>query len=672
MKYSALIVFCIFVSAGFAQQLKFEKHPSVKVEKAPSWVKHIDYNYSTPAEDELHTQTLLADAQYNVNKQTRYYRTVWKILSKEGCQQFTHYEMDFDPSYETLIIHRIRKKRNGVWVAASDLSNAQLVQKEQGLPRYRYSGLRSLVCFLKDVVIGDEIETVFSIVGQNPVFKNIFHENYLLGRRYPIHKHSLRVIKPRSSTLQYDVQGTDLEPICLENANTTEWHWMSNTPLIIKYEDYQPIESIKMPTVYFSDYQSWNEVALWAVELYKIPSVTCPSVLELIKNWQKDCSDPREKALIALRYVQDNISYFGVDLGENSFKPQDPNTVLEHKQGDCKDKALLLTTLLQHMGIEARLVFVHTYFKDLILDRLPSPYSFNHVIVEVQIDDKKYWVDPTMCCQGGSLEQSQVRTTAGLVIHPTTQDLYQHKNDNMGTIATTSKIHIGEFLEASLDLEITYTGILANRYRSQHFYEGTKPIQTNLEDAFKRYYQHYKIVHPLRIIDDKVNNRFKIQIGLELTKPWINFMNGQWHPIMPIVLGDTLHEDIDLNRSAPYDPDLLVSDITEKFEVSFADGLSVATDNEAHSVYNEFFNLNYKANAQPDQITIKFAAKLKNKTVNPAQLDNYLTSLKDAREFVIGQGFIQPHMRKGFLNGCRNGFFLTSQSSHHSLIHQQK
>ena len=64
--------------------------------------------------------------------------------------------------------------------------------------------------------------------------------------------------------------------------------------------------------------------------------------------------------------MQDDIRYLGFENGLNSFKPSKPIEVLKRRFGDCKDKALLLSTLLQSYGIAANPILVNsTYGKNI-------------------------------------------------------------------------------------------------------------------------------------------------------------------------------------------------------------------------------------------------------------------------------------------------------------------
>ena len=76
---------------------------------------------------------------------------------------------------------------------------------------------------------------------------------------------------------------------------------------------------------------------------------------------------------------------------------------MSRRFGDCKDKALLLVTLLRALGTEAEPALVNTEARQAIADWLPSPLAFDHVIVRFVFQSRTYWVDATRALQRGTL-----------------------------------------------------------------------------------------------------------------------------------------------------------------------------------------------------------------------------------------------------------------------------
>src|SRR5690606_24767377 len=80
---------------------------------------------------------------------------------------------------------------------------------------------------------------------------------------------------------------------------------------------------------------------------------------------------------------------------------QRPADTWQMRYGDCKAKSLLLASILRELGIEADVVVVSTNLGDAVVDLLPLPGAFNHMIVKARIGGEDYWLDGTS--SGGRL-----------------------------------------------------------------------------------------------------------------------------------------------------------------------------------------------------------------------------------------------------------------------------
>src|SRR5262249_2137138 len=106
----------------------------------------------------------------------------------------------------------------------------------------------------------------------------------------------------------------------------------------------------------------------------------------------------------AIRFVQDDVRYLGIEMGRGSHEPRQPHATLVQRYGDCKDKAFLLGLLLERLGIEAHPALVNTKLRHRLDEFLPSPFLFDHVITQVVDGKQTYWIDPTIAAQGGTLQ----------------------------------------------------------------------------------------------------------------------------------------------------------------------------------------------------------------------------------------------------------------------------
>ena len=60
-----------------------------------------------------------------------------------------------------------------------------------------------------------------------------------------------------------------------------------------------------------------------------------------------------EKMNALATFMQKEIRYVAIQLGIGGWQPHRASEVFQHRYGDSKDKATLLSTLLQQVGIES-------------------------------------------------------------------------------------------------------------------------------------------------------------------------------------------------------------------------------------------------------------------------------------------------------------------------------
>ena len=125
-----------------------------------------------------------------------------------------------------------------------------------------------------------------------------------------------------------------------------------------------------------------------------------------------------------LEAVQDEVRYFSASLGESSHRPKPAARTYAERLGDCKDKVALLNAVLQRLGFDAQPALVSLQRNRGIADYLPGHDQFDHVITRLQLDDKVYWLDPTLQKQGRRLDtRGHPNYGMVLVVAPQTQAL---------------------------------------------------------------------------------------------------------------------------------------------------------------------------------------------------------------------------------------------------------
>ena len=179
-------------------------------------------------------------------------------------------------------------------------------------------------------------------------------------------------------------------------------------------EDFSADEAVNRqiylnPYIDFATDQDWKQIWKYMHSYYE--TVLQDNIDDQTKEIfdQVDKTESQEwKIRYLIEYVQDNIKYVFDTYDMHWHRPQLPSQTLKKKQGDCKAKTILLTSLLRKIGVKADPVLVN-FRSDFYLNYyLPSPLSLNHVIVKIEYDWKQYFIDPTMTGRSWSLENRAV------------------------------------------------------------------------------------------------------------------------------------------------------------------------------------------------------------------------------------------------------------------------
>ena len=98
---------------------------------------------------------------------------------------------------------------------------------------------------------------------------------------------------------------------------------------------------------------SWSNVVDWALPLYETDAELPADFSAKLDRIARQYSDPRDRAVHALRLVQDDVRYFGIEIGMGSHVPRPPELTLQRGYGDCKDKSVLLVSALDYLNVKA-------------------------------------------------------------------------------------------------------------------------------------------------------------------------------------------------------------------------------------------------------------------------------------------------------------------------------
>ncbi|MDO8284795.1 MAG: DUF3857 domain-containing transglutaminase family protein [Rhodoferax sp.] len=456
---------------------------------------------------------LLSDIQVRVQGKTKqqYNHYAVRVLNERGMESTANIEIVFDPSYQKLTLHAIRVHRGDAVIAKLNSARVRVLQRERELEYLIFDGRKSASVLLDDVRVGDVVEYDYTIEGVNPVFGGKHFAWFDMQWGAPVERLQLRLLWPKGRNIFFkNFNGAPL-PKQNESGEFTEYTWSIQGQSGLQLSRDTPVAYDPYASVQWSEFAGWADVAQWASALYKLPNRISPELKSQVDRIAGDFSDAPARVVETLRYVQKNVRYMGVEVGIGSHAPTDPNIVLARRFGDCKDKAFLVLSMLDALGIKARAAVVNTRLRGGIERLLATPGAFDHVIVQVDLADRSYWIDPTQAVQFGDLRAiSQPDYGKALVIDPATMGL----TPMFPGEATKYKRVVHSVFEVpkNKDADATYTvktllkGASAEAFRANIAKQTIDKLQQDYLNFYAAYYPAIKIAEPFQFGDDQTGN----------------------------------------------------------------------------------------------------------------------------------------------------------------------
>lgn len=468
---------------------------ALTITAVPEWVIPVTAPTDTPKAEGA-VQYLLVDSQAHQDSDgeiSHFRHMVTQPRSPQGLESESQIQLQFRSAYERLELHDVSIVRNGKTINKLESPDIRFTQAEGEAGNLMYTGGVSATLFLTDVRLNDEIHYSYTVIGSNPVFENTFFSSEPLGWRVPLDRLHVSFSAPSKKKLYLQVRNTDRVFKKEKQNGFTRFRLDQDNIAPLFFENDYPNWHYPYPSVFVSEFKKWSDVSRWGAKLFgAVAEDINDDVITLAETLKEATNSPQEYTRAALEFVQDEIRYLSMSIGVNSHKPNSPASVLEKRYGDCKDKTTLFVALLAQAGIEAAPALVSYDLRQTVVDYLPAPSGFDHVIARVIIDDTTYWLDPTRTMQRGELAYRPVaRFGKGLVL----KDKQKHFSDIPYDPAKFNTIKVTETFDASewsKDLTLTvksvYRGSYAEYYRSLMTNSSLGEVMVGMQDYYAKFY----------------------------------------------------------------------------------------------------------------------------------------------------------------------------------------
>lgn len=374
----------------------------------PSWIEHRPHGTPPDSAADRYidggTCRLLQDIQVNLcmTGGASHFRSIVRVVTRSGAEKVSNFVIEFDPNCETVEVHVVRVRRGDEIIDHAQTDRFQTFRRETNLERLALNGRLTASLIISDVRIGDIVETAATIFGHNPALGEKFAGWIAFDDVHPWFRSEYRCLRPAGRTISARPFN---DPPALQSTvkhDVEELRCVSEGQASREIEDLALPWVLQGPTVQFSEFQSWTEVAQLFAPYYAKADLPGSLVAE-VDRIRDAHSKPADRAAEWLRFVQRELRYFALALSEGGYVPRQLGEVWASRFGDCKDAAQLYVAGARRMGLDACAALTSTTHGKGLADFLPSSNLFNHCIVRLRLDGVIYWLDPTMPPQGGNL-----------------------------------------------------------------------------------------------------------------------------------------------------------------------------------------------------------------------------------------------------------------------------
>ncbi|MDM7862203.1 DUF3857 domain-containing protein [Alteromonas sp. ASW11-36] len=510
MKRLITLVSCLFTVLHVHAETIASGGFEYTLEPTPEWVEPVSVPTETPDDSLALTIELFSSQMYLVGEQHRYYRrTVQTIRSEQALSDAARLSLYFVPDFQQLFIHKVHIIRDGERLDVMDKVNIRLVQQESELNMGIITGEVMALILIPDARVGDQVEYAYSVEGTNTIYGDKRFTNFTTTWMIPFARGAVKVFSDRP--FNHAITNSPGEVTVEQTDGLYAYRWQQDNVAAVIDEGEYPNWYNPYGYIEFTEYDNWGEVSAWAQTLFDYDVELSSDFKAMAQQWLAESDSQMEYAEKVVDFVQNDIRYVGLLLGQNTHLPNTPDLIFERRYGDCKDKGYMIALLLRHAGIDAYTALVSMHSRKGVMDYVPSPSAFDHVISVFYIDGQEYWIDGTRNFQKTGLDNRGVGDfQKGLVIR-------QGETAFSDVVAPQEHLKIralDEVLTASaydapvnMQVTVDFEGAEAEEMRAYIASDGIKAFEKDLLNFYLRIYPNMQAVSGLQSTDDATLNR---------------------------------------------------------------------------------------------------------------------------------------------------------------------
>jgi len=134
-------------------------------------------------------------------------------------------------------------------------------------------------------------------------------------------------------------------------------------------------------------FSNWEEMGTWLWNLEHGRSDASSQIKQQVAALTSGKNTTLQKMQALAEFVQHDIRYVAIELGIGGWQPHPAPDVYFHRYGDCKDKATLMKSMLEEIGVDSYEVLINIH-RGSITPQTPAYRGFDHQIIAVRLPEE--------------------------------------------------------------------------------------------------------------------------------------------------------------------------------------------------------------------------------------------------------------------------------------------
>lgn len=507
-----------------------------------------------------------------------------------------------------------------------------------------YTSARNFYVQLPRLEPGDVVELKYRIDDITPrnEFADYFGEVVYMGSTEPVQGAEYVLVTPRSRTFYVDANVPGVTREVKERGEQRIYRFFAQSLSPIAPEPHMPPWPEVLPFIHVSTYKSWKELGKWYWGLAKDQFDLDDQTRKLAREIAAGKTSDLDKVKAVYGWVIKNTRYVALEFGIYGYKPRRCVQTVARGWGDCKDKATVIVTLLEELGIPSTIVILRTQMRGAFKSKIPSLAPFDHAIVYVPSLD--LYLDGTAEYTGSTELPKMDLEALGLLVNQGDSKLVSLPGPDPAKNVTERVVRATVGADGGAKLELAYTtrGTNAADWRRRYHAEATRRDRINSD--LGREFPGFEIAAGAAGIStgDLEDVEQPVTISVRGRAPTFARKEGG-ELSMPVTTDVRLTPTYASLSRRTQDIRLLgFSSVDDTFVVQLPPGVKVVSAPLPARGETRFGSYRVEVEQQPGQVTVKSRLEVKATRIRPADYDAWKKFCAEADRALSPRLVVKP------------------------------